>query len=179
MQRTPARRGLVSDRRGASLLEYVFLIGAVALILLGGFKLFGSRIKSKVSGEADSVAALEDRRGGAGKGVAPADDGKPLAGAANDGKSGKAVARSGDARVEDGSEPSVSAGDKVAAGSKVTTTVSVSGPSGVSVSQAPPEATASRFNYGWVAAGAGVVVLLVVLFKGKRQLQAEAGEGKK
>jgi Flp pilus assembly pilin Flp len=167
--------GLASDRRGASLFEYVLLIGAVALILLGGFRLFGSQIKSKISGEADSVAALDDRRG---SGVTAANDGKALA-AAGDKESGKGAARSSDGRVEGSSETSVSAGEKMAAGSKVTSTVSVSGQSGVSTRQASPEAGGPRFNYGWLAAGAGVLVLLAVLFKGKRQLQAEAGADKK
>jgi Flp pilus assembly pilin Flp len=46
---------LVRDRRGASLIEYVLLIGVVALLAIAGFKIFGKSVKDKISEQAKAV----------------------------------------------------------------------------------------------------------------------------
>jgi hypothetical protein len=169
--------------------EYVILLGAVALIVIGGLRLFGSRVKTKISGQADSVTTLDDRKGsgdasgrsGDGKGsVAPADDRTAVAAAAPSGAGGKGAEKPSGVSGVSGEEGSISATEKVAAGSKVSSTISANGRSAGSANGPPPDAEGSGFNgYGWVPAGLGVVVLVAVLFKGRRRLQAEAGADKK
>jgi len=49
---------LTRDQRGASLIEYVLLIGVVALFAIAGFKAFGGSVNDKIkqqSGAVDSV----------------------------------------------------------------------------------------------------------------------------
>jgi len=46
---------LVHDRRGASLIEYVLLIGVVALLAIAGFKTFGGSVKKKIGEQATAV----------------------------------------------------------------------------------------------------------------------------
>jgi len=46
---------LTHDRRGASLIEYVLLIGVVALLAVAGFKIFGDSVKKKISDQAHAV----------------------------------------------------------------------------------------------------------------------------
>ncbi len=43
----PCRRFL-ADRRGANLVEYIILVGVVALIALAGFRFFGKSVRAKV-----------------------------------------------------------------------------------------------------------------------------------
>jgi Flp pilus assembly pilin Flp len=46
---------LTRDQRGASLIEYVLLIGVVALLAIAGFKIFGTSVKGKISQQAQAV----------------------------------------------------------------------------------------------------------------------------
>ena len=46
---------LTRDSRGASLIEYVLLIGVVALLAIAGFKVFGGSVKKKISEQAQAV----------------------------------------------------------------------------------------------------------------------------
>jgi len=46
---------LGSDQRGASLIEYVLLIGVVALLAVAGFKIFGTSVKGKITQQASAV----------------------------------------------------------------------------------------------------------------------------
>jgi len=46
---------LVRDQRGASLIEYVLLIGVVALLAIAGFKIFGTSVKGKITQQAGAV----------------------------------------------------------------------------------------------------------------------------
>ena len=46
------------DNRGANLVEYIILVGVVALIALAGFKTFGSKVWDKSQKQAESVAAI-------------------------------------------------------------------------------------------------------------------------
>jgi Flp pilus assembly pilin Flp len=55
---TLANRHFVNDTRGANLVEYIILVGVVALIALAGFKLFGTKVTDKVNEQGDSVGAI-------------------------------------------------------------------------------------------------------------------------
>jgi Flp pilus assembly pilin Flp len=46
------------DQRGASLIEYVLLIGVVALIAVAGFRVFGASVMAKIAQQAASVATI-------------------------------------------------------------------------------------------------------------------------
>lgn len=48
-------RSLVKNTRGASMVEYVIMVGVIAVVALGCFQLFGSTIKSKIKGQNDVV----------------------------------------------------------------------------------------------------------------------------
>ena len=51
-------RRLAGDRRGANMVEYILLVGVVALIAIAGFKLFGSKVRSKVDEQGQSVGGI-------------------------------------------------------------------------------------------------------------------------
>jgi pilus assembly protein Flp/PilA len=51
-------RGLAGDTRGANMVEYILLVGVVALIAIAGFKLFGSKVRSKVDEQGQSVGGI-------------------------------------------------------------------------------------------------------------------------
>jgi len=52
------RSGLLKDTRGANLVEYIILVGVVALIAIAGFKIFGKSVKEKVNEQAESVDSI-------------------------------------------------------------------------------------------------------------------------
>jgi Flp pilus assembly pilin Flp len=49
---------LAHDERGASLIEYVLLIGVVALLAVAGFRIFGASLTAKISQQAQTVNGL-------------------------------------------------------------------------------------------------------------------------
>lgn len=49
---------LIRDRRGANLVEYIILVGVVALIALAGFKVFGAKVRQKIDKQADQVEQI-------------------------------------------------------------------------------------------------------------------------
>ena len=51
-------RRLVGDRRGANLVEYIILVGVIALIAIAGFKIFGSKVRGKIDEQAGSVSDI-------------------------------------------------------------------------------------------------------------------------
>jgi len=55
---TLATRNLVKDTRGANLVEYIILVGVIALIALAGFKIFGSTVSQKINTQAGQVNSL-------------------------------------------------------------------------------------------------------------------------
>jgi pilus assembly protein Flp/PilA len=55
---TLANPSFIKDTRGANLVEYIILVGVVALIALAGFKLFGTSVTQKVNEQAGSVGAI-------------------------------------------------------------------------------------------------------------------------
>ena len=56
---------LVRDRRGANLVEYIILVGVVALLALGAFKSFGGDLKTKIGNQATTVQGINDTAEGA------------------------------------------------------------------------------------------------------------------
>jgi pilus assembly protein Flp/PilA len=62
-RRLPSVRSLLADRRGASLVEYIILVGIVALIAFGGFKYFGSQVTQKIHDQGSSVSNVNGALG--------------------------------------------------------------------------------------------------------------------
>ncbi len=48
-------RSFFKDTRGASMVEYVILVGVIAVLAMGAFKLFGGTIFNKITGQGASV----------------------------------------------------------------------------------------------------------------------------
>ena len=55
---TLANPSFIKDTRGANLVEYIILVGVVALIALADFKLFGTSVTQKVNEQSSSVGAI-------------------------------------------------------------------------------------------------------------------------
>ena len=55
---TLATRNLVKDTRGANLVEYIILVGVIALIALVGFRAFGTAVNTKVNTQSGQVSAI-------------------------------------------------------------------------------------------------------------------------
>ena len=49
---------LVRDTRGANMVEYILLVGVVALISIAAFKLFGQNIRHKVGEQGTTVSGI-------------------------------------------------------------------------------------------------------------------------
>ena len=46
------------NNKGANLVEYIILVGVVALIALAGFKIFGSKVNAKIIEFSDKTSAI-------------------------------------------------------------------------------------------------------------------------
>jgi pilus assembly protein Flp/PilA len=62
---------IASDRRGASLVEYMMLVGLVALLAMGGFRFFGERVRARIEAQAKCIATFSCAEGEG----SPGDDG--------------------------------------------------------------------------------------------------------
>jgi pilus assembly protein Flp/PilA len=51
-------RRFLGDTRGANLVEYIILVGVIALIAIAGFKVFGNKVQSKINEQSDSVGGI-------------------------------------------------------------------------------------------------------------------------
>jgi pilus assembly protein Flp/PilA len=61
--RAPSPGGLerlLRDQRGANLVEYIILVGVVALLAIGAFKSFGGELKTKIGNQATTVQGIND-----------------------------------------------------------------------------------------------------------------------
>ena len=56
--------GLRSDARGSSFVEYIIIIGLVALACIGAFRFFGDSVDAKAREQGDRVASLTPGEGG-------------------------------------------------------------------------------------------------------------------
>jgi Flp pilus assembly pilin Flp len=52
------KRGLLGDTRGANIVEYVILVGVVALIAVAGFRMFGGKVTEKITEQGNSVGNI-------------------------------------------------------------------------------------------------------------------------
>jgi Flp pilus assembly pilin Flp len=52
------RSNILMDTRGANLVEYIILVGVVALIAIAGFTTFGDEVKDKIDEQAESVGNI-------------------------------------------------------------------------------------------------------------------------
>ena len=55
----PSLAALARDDRGANMVEYIILVGMVAILALAGFKTFGSQVRAKVDQQADTVSVIQ------------------------------------------------------------------------------------------------------------------------
>ncbi|HEY6464320.1 MAG TPA: hypothetical protein VIY73_29330 [Polyangiaceae bacterium] len=51
-------RRLAADRCGANMVEYVILVGMVALIAFAGFKYFGNQTRAKIDQQGDALQSI-------------------------------------------------------------------------------------------------------------------------
>lgn len=49
---------LFKETKGANLVEYIILVGVVALIALAGFKIFGKNVDQKIQDQAGKVSGI-------------------------------------------------------------------------------------------------------------------------
>jgi Flp pilus assembly pilin Flp len=54
---------LVRDRRGANMVEYIIMVGMVALIAFAGFKIFGSAVSKKINDQGTAVGGVNGAAG--------------------------------------------------------------------------------------------------------------------
>jgi pilus assembly protein Flp/PilA len=55
---TAMMKELYRDQRGANLVEYIILVGVVALIALAGFKIFGFKVRGSVDNKTTTVQGI-------------------------------------------------------------------------------------------------------------------------
>jgi pilus assembly protein Flp/PilA len=55
---TVANKSVLRDTRGANLVEYIILVGVVALIALAGFKVFGQKVDAKIQEQSGKVGGI-------------------------------------------------------------------------------------------------------------------------
>lgn len=55
---TLVNRNFLKDTRGANLVEYIILVGVVALIALAGYKFFGNKVTDKINEQGNSVGSI-------------------------------------------------------------------------------------------------------------------------
>ena len=49
---------LLDDTKGAQLVEYIILVGVIALIALAGYKIFGDKVQAKIEAQGAGVDAI-------------------------------------------------------------------------------------------------------------------------
>lgn len=70
MHQRTVGRGLIRDTRGANLVEYILVVGFIAMVALVGLRAFGERVTAKVEAQAQRIETLEgapaEKKGGGG-----------------------------------------------------------------------------------------------------------------
>jgi Flp pilus assembly pilin Flp len=51
----------LKDTRGANMVEYIILVGVVAILAMAGFKYFGSKVQTEVQGQGDTIGAVQSQ----------------------------------------------------------------------------------------------------------------------
>lgn len=54
----PSLAALARDERGAQLVEYIILVGMVAIVAMAGFKTFGFHVRAKIDQQGDTVTVI-------------------------------------------------------------------------------------------------------------------------
>jgi Flp pilus assembly pilin Flp len=49
----------LKDDRGANMVEYIILVGVVAILAMAGFKYFGSSVQAKIQAQGDTVGSVQ------------------------------------------------------------------------------------------------------------------------
>jgi pilus assembly protein Flp/PilA len=53
-----ALRSLIADRKGANMVEYMIIVGVVALLSLGAFTQFGGDVQAKIKAQGTKVGSI-------------------------------------------------------------------------------------------------------------------------
>lgn len=53
-----ALRSLIVDRKGANMVEYMIIVGVVALLSIGAFTTFGENVQGKIKGQGTKVSGI-------------------------------------------------------------------------------------------------------------------------
>ena len=51
---------LVRDRKGANMVEYIILVGVVAVLAMAAFRAFGTTIQSKMNGQNAVISTVNE-----------------------------------------------------------------------------------------------------------------------
>lgn len=57
-------RRFFRDTRGATMTEYIILVGMIALIAYAGFRAFGASVQTEINAQAGAVGGINDTLGG-------------------------------------------------------------------------------------------------------------------
>jgi len=49
----------LKDTRGANMVEYIILVGVVAILAMAGFKLFGGQVQAKIQAQGNTVGSVQ------------------------------------------------------------------------------------------------------------------------
>ncbi len=52
-------KALLADTRGANMVEYIILVGVVAILAMAGFKYFGKNVNNEISLQANTVSKVQ------------------------------------------------------------------------------------------------------------------------
>jgi pilus assembly protein Flp/PilA len=52
-------RSFLKDTRGANMVEYIILVGVVAILAMAGFKYFGTSVQQKIQQQGDTVGGVQ------------------------------------------------------------------------------------------------------------------------
>lgn len=58
-------RNFVRATRGANMVEYIILVGLVALICIGGYTVFGDKVNKSIGAQASTVSTVNTSAGAA------------------------------------------------------------------------------------------------------------------
>ena len=57
-------REILRDKRGATMAEYIILIGVVALLAYAGFQAFGNDVKTEIEAQGTAIGGVQNSLGG-------------------------------------------------------------------------------------------------------------------
>lgn len=62
-KKSSAIRNFLRATRGANMVEYILLVGVVALLCIGGFSFFGEKVKGTIGAQAKTVSTVNSAPG--------------------------------------------------------------------------------------------------------------------